>query len=310
MYAGVNAALVATVSSTTGIGLACTITVITVFVKNFKTRMVRASGRELCINMLIGIAATYLAPIAFVLKPCTAVCSLQRLVIGISLTVSYTPLLLRTNRIYRIFRSAQTTVQRPSMVSPRSQIVMSLTLTAISFLIGLLSITGRESKIKNAYPKHREYILRYCALSNETVYMNLSFSTLLMIVTTWFAFKTRNFPKNYNEAKYIGFTMYTTCLVLAVFLPMFYLVDDNDGKSRIIIMCCIGGLIATINLLGLFGPKVKLIWCSNAQTADESIMMNSTMVPANTMNSRRIAVTPEASVVAEMSQRVESAQRQ
>lgn len=152
------------------------------------------------------------------------------------------------------------------MVSPRSQIAMSLSLTAISALIGLVSITGSESKIKSAYPKHREYTIRYCKLSNETVFMNLSFSTALMIATTWFAFKTRNFPKNYNEAKYIGFTMYTTCLVLAMFLPVFYLIVDKDGKSRITIMCCICGLIATINLFGLFGPKIKLMLTAANQT--------------------------------------------
>ncbi len=291
MYAGLNPTIVAVVSSSTSIGVVCTILVIALFLKNIHQRIVKASGRELCLNMLIGITATYLAPIAFILKPSTAVCGLHRLVVSVSLTVSYAPLLLKTNRLYRIFRSAQTTVERPAMISPRSQIAMSLALTAISLLIGFISITGSTAQIKSAYPNHREYTLRYCKISNETVFMNLSFSTALMIATTWFAFKTRNFPKNYNEAKYIGFTMYATCLVLAVFLPVFYLVDDKDGKSRIIIMCCICWLIATINLLGLFGPKVRLMLCSNARAVGATMTMHST-VPANTINFRRVSVKP------------------
>lgn len=103
MYAALDATIVAAVSSTSGIGLVCTILVAAIFLKNFKTRIVKASGRELCLNMLIGIAVTYLAPIAFIMKPSIAVCSLHRVVVGLGLTISYAPLLLKTNRIYRIF---------------------------------------------------------------------------------------------------------------------------------------------------------------------------------------------------------------
>eukprot|EP00794_Sanderia_malayensis_P000546 gene546-1202_t len=266
-----NKTLVIVVATVTSLGLALTLFVIGLFLKYAKHRVIKASGRELCLNMLIGIAATYLAAVTFILQPSKIACNSQRFVVGLSLTITYAPLLLKTNRIYRIFRSAQSTVERPSMVSPRSQIIMSLALTAVQILIGLVSINGNGVKISTAYPSHRQYVLQFCELSNETVFMNLSFSTALMIATTWFAFKTRNFPKNYNEAKYIGFTMYTTCLALAVFLPIFHFVDNKEGRDRMIIMCCLCEIVATINLTGLFGHKVKFILNKNQRNIDANM---------------------------------------
>eukprot|EP00794_Sanderia_malayensis_P000600 gene600-1261_t len=254
-----NKTLVIVVATVTSLGLALTLFVIGLFLKYAKHRVIKASGRELCLNMLTGIAATYITAATFILQPSKIVCNSQRFVLGPSLTITYAPLLLKTNRIYRIFRSAKSTVKRPSMVSPRSQIIMSLALTAVQILIGLVSINGNGVKISMAYPSHRQYVLQFCQLSKETVFMNLSFSTALMIATTWFAFKTRNFPKNYNEAKYIGFTMYTTCLALAVFLPIFGFLDNKEGGYRMIIMCCVCEIVATINIIGLFGHRMKLI---------------------------------------------------
>ena len=46
---------------------------------------------------------------------------------------------------------------------------------------------------------------------------------------TIYAFKTRKIPENYNEAKYIAFTMYSTCIVWLAFIPI-YFGTKNDFK--------------------------------------------------------------------------------
>ena len=258
-YIGMYANVTATILSASLVGIVLTVAVVVLFVKNINRRIVKASSRELCLNLLFGIALVFASPIIFILRPSYTVCTVQRLIIGISFTACYAPLLLRTNRIFRIFRSAKTTVTRPVMISPRSQIVMSAALTGIGILIGVVSIVGRSSDIQTAYPSHRQFIVRYCKIKGETMMLNLLFSSMLMIATTWFAFKTRNFPKNYNEAKYIGLTMYATCLVLALFLPIFYFVNDAEGRYRTLILCCVCFINAAINLVGLFGTKVWIL---------------------------------------------------
>ena len=269
-YIGMYANVTATILSVSLVGIVLTVAVVVLFVKNINRRIVKASSRELCLNLLFGITLVFTSPIIFILRPSYAVCTVQRLIIGISFTACYAPLLLRTNRIFRIFRSAKTTVTRPMMISPQSQILMSAALTGIGILIGVVSIVGRSSDIQTAYPSHRQFIVRYCKIKGETMILNLSFSSMLMISTTWFAFKTRNFPKNYNEAKYIGLTMYATCLVLAVFLPIFYFVNDAEGRYRTLILCCVCYINAAINLVGLFGTKVWILLMEDKEVMDNN----------------------------------------
>ena len=52
--------------------------------------------------------------------------------------------------------------------------------------------------------------------------MLISFGVDLLLIgmCTLYAFKTRNLPENFNEAKFIGFTMYTTCVIWIAFVVL------------------------------------------------------------------------------------------
>lgn len=63
--------------------------------------------------------------------------------------------------------------------------------------------------------------------------------------------KTRNVPANFNEAKYIAFTMYTTCIIWLAFVPIYF-----GSNYKIITMCFSVSLSATVALCCMFVPKV------------------------------------------------------
>ena len=252
------------------LGLILTITTLAIFLKNFQQRLVKASGRELCVKILIGIMVSYLAPTAFILQPSIIVCATNRFIIGLSLSLCYAPLTLKLIRIYRIFTFARQQVKRPQLVSPRTQVMMSIGLSTVAVLLGLASIFGEKPKIVKSYPSHRRFIVTHCELNGFTVIFNLLYSSVLMLMCSWYAFKTRKFPKNYNETKIIGFTVYITCLIMALCLPIFFFIDDKHGTYKALILCFMCLAIATINLFGLFGQKVKLILQPENQTEDSS----------------------------------------
>jgi hypothetical protein len=58
----------------------------------------------------------------------------------------------------------------------------------------------------------------------------LAFDFLLIALCTLYAIKTRNVPENFNEAKFIGFAMYTTCVIWVAFVPIYF---GSDSKVRI-----------------------------------------------------------------------------
>ena len=230
-----------------------------IFLKNFNTRIVRTSSRELCLVMLVGIIVTQIAPMIFIIRPSAVVCGMQRIIIGYSFSLCYAPLLLKLNRIYRIFKYAKLQIEPPAMVSSRSQILLSLGLSSISLLVSIASIIGQKPKISKEYPSHRRYVVLHCQVDLYTILFSLMYSSALMLLSSFFAFKTRNFPKNYNETKIIGFTVYTTCLILAFILPSFFFVNDPEGKYKTIILSFTCEAIAAVNLFGLFGHKIFLL---------------------------------------------------
>ena len=269
----------ATIMVISSIGVVFTFIVIVMFLKNFGNRVIKASGRELCMNMLAGILVTYLAPIIFFLEPSLSACSVQKIIVSFGLTLSFAPLALKLNRIYRIFQCSKNLLHKPIMVSPRSQLLISAAISMVGVLLATASVINDPPEIAKRYPGHREHVIKYCALNSFTLVINLSYSSILMVVSTWYAFKTRAFPENFNETRYIGFTMYTTCLVLCGSIPPFFITDPN-GNGRIFILCFVCEAIATINLIGLFFPKLAKL-SQRKVSNQESIKSRSTTFQFN-----------------------------
>ena len=61
-----------------------------------------------------------------------------------------------------------------------------------------------------------------CGVSTFSLISSLVYNMILIILCTVYAVKTRKIPSNFNEAKYIGFTMYSTCIVWMAFIPIFF----------------------------------------------------------------------------------------
>ena len=68
--------------------------------------------------------------------------------------------------------------------------------------------------------------MTYLKLPSTTLYslyiLFQVYSMVLITVCTFYAIKTRKVPENFNEAKYIGFTMYTTCIIWLAFVPLYF----------------------------------------------------------------------------------------
>uniref|UniRef100_A0A7N8YDZ1 Glutamate receptor, metabotropic 1a n=1 Tax=Mastacembelus armatus TaxID=205130 RepID=A0A7N8YDZ1_9TELE len=73
-------------------------------------------------------------------------------------------------------------------------------------------------------------------------------------ICTYYAFKTRNVPANFNEAKYIAFTMYTTCIIWLAFVPIYF-----GSNYKIITTSFSVSLSVTVALGCMFTPKMYII---------------------------------------------------
>lgn len=66
-----------------------------------------------------------------------------------------------------------------------------------------------------------------CSESTPAIVAPFGFDAILIVMCTVYAVKTRNLPENFNEAKFIGFTMYTTCVIWVAFVLIYFSSDNK-----------------------------------------------------------------------------------
>ncbi|KAK0142878.1 Metabotropic glutamate receptor 8 [Merluccius polli] len=249
------------------LGLLATSGAIVTFIRFNDTPIVRASGRELSYVLLTGIFLIYLITFLMIAEPSTGVCAFRRLLLGLGMCISYSAMLTKTNRIYRIFEQGKKSVTPPKFISPTSQLIITFILISVQVVAVFIwfgvepphtTIDYEEQKPPN--PEFARGVLK-CDMSDLSLILCLSYSIVLMITCTVYAIKSRGVPETFNEAKPIGFTMYTTCIVWLAFVPIFFGTAQSTEKMFIqtTTLTVSMSLSATVSLGMLYIPKVYVI---------------------------------------------------
>uniref|UniRef100_A0A4W6F627 Metabotropic glutamate receptor 5 n=1 Tax=Lates calcarifer TaxID=8187 RepID=A0A4W6F627_LATCA len=237
------------------LGLMATFFVTAVFIRFRDTPVVKSSSRELCYIILAGICLGYLCTFSLIAKPHVIHCYLQRLGIGLSPAMSYSALVTKTNRIARILAGSKKKIctKKPRFMSACAQLIIAFLLILLQLGIIVALFLMQPPEVIHDYPSIRQVNL-ICNTTNLGVVAPLGYNGLLILSCTFYAFKTRNVPANFNEAKYIAFTMYTTCIIWLAFVPIYF-----GSNYKIITMCFSVSLSATVALCCMFVPKVYII---------------------------------------------------
>ena len=104
---------------------------------------------------------------------------------------------------------------------------------------------------------HDEYVLLECHASGSHVTVYLAYNLLLLLSITVLAFKTRMYPRNFNESKYIGVSAYLSCSVWIIIFPCYLNMEDSFVKTYLASTALL--LVATIILGGLLVSKIFLV---------------------------------------------------
>ncbi|XP_037956983.1 metabotropic glutamate receptor-like [Teleopsis dalmanni] len=107
------------------------------------------------------------------------------------------------------------------------------------------------------YPDRNEVILK-CKIQDMSFLFSQLYNMILITICTIYAIKTRKIPENFNESKFIGFTMYTTCIIWLAFVPI-YFGTGNSYEIQITTLCISISLSASVALICLYSPKVYIL---------------------------------------------------
>lgn len=237
------------------VGILITSFVTFVFIQYRDTPVVKSSSRELCYIILAGIFLGYICPFTLIARPTVASCYLQRLLVGLSSAMCYSALVTKTNRIARILAGSKKKIctRKPRFMSAWAQVVIAFMLISVQLTLEITLIILEPPEPVKSYPSIREVYL-ICNTSNVGMVAPLGYNGLLIMSCTYYAFKTRNVPANFNEAKYIAFTMYTTCIIWLAFVPIYF-----GSNYKIITTSFSVSLSVTVALGCMFTPKMYII---------------------------------------------------
>ncbi|KAJ8257942.1 hypothetical protein GJAV_G00191420 [Gymnothorax javanicus] len=276
------------------LGIIATIFVMATFVRYNDTPIVRASGRELSYMLLTGIFLCYIITFLMIAAPDVGVCAFRRLFLGLGMCISYAALLTKTNRIYRIFEEGKRSVAAPRFISPASQLAIASSLISVQ-LMGVFIWFGVDppsavvdyDERKTMDPMLARGVLK-CDITDLQIICSLGYSILLMVTCTVYAIKTRGVPETFNEAKPIGFTMYTTCIVWLAFIPIFFGTAQSAEKLYIqtSTLTISMNLSASVALGLLYMPKVYVIIFHPELNVQRRKRSFKAVVTAATMSSR------------------------
>uniref|UniRef100_A0A8C6FZV4 Glutamate metabotropic receptor 4 n=1 Tax=Moschus moschiferus TaxID=68415 RepID=A0A8C6FZV4_MOSMO len=275
-------------------GIAATLFVVATFVRYNDTPIVKASGRELSYVLLAGIFLCYATTFLMIAEPDLGTCSLRRIFLGLGMSISYAALLTKTNRIYRIFEQGKRSVSAPRFISPASQLAITFSLISLQ-LLGICvwfvvdpshSVVDFQDQ-RTLDPRFARGVLK-CDISDLSLICLLGYSMLLMVTCTVYAIKTRGVPETFNEAKPIGFTMYTTCIVWLAFIPIFFGTSQSADKLYIqtTTLTVSVSLSASVSLGMLYMPKVYIILFHPEQNVPKRKRSLKAVVTAATMSNK------------------------
>ena len=238
------------------VGSACTTAVVIVFAVYRKNPIIKASSREICIVILLSLYAINISSILFIATATVSICAVRRIVIGVSFTSCYSALMLKMNRIYRIFKAASSSTSPPPLASSKSQVLICLAFLLLQTLLGLAWLYADPVSVSTSLTTNGCHVVQRCDENSYNFLLNLLPCSVFMLQCTYYAFKTRRFPENFNEASSIGYTMYLNCLLWVAFIPAKLLLQSDTEYLSDMATGIFSSLIGLVSALGLFGPKV------------------------------------------------------